>query len=76
MQWIIRDVLLGSNIQEARIKYGLTQEQLIAQMQSHGSNMSRSTLANIETGTRNIKACDLKIMKKILKVDYEVFFKD
>lgn len=76
MQWIIRDVPLGANIQEARIKYGLTQEQLIARMQSHGSTMSRSTLANIEAGTRNIKACDLKIMKKILRADYEDFFKD
>ncbi len=76
MQWIIRDVPLGCNIQEARIKYGLTQEQLIAQMQNHGSIMSRSTLANIEAGTRNIKACDLKIMKQILKVDYEDFFKE
>jgi transcriptional regulator with XRE-family HTH domain len=75
MQWIIRDVPLGSNIQEARMKYGLTQEQLIAQMQNYGSTMSRSTLANIEAGTRNIKACDLKIMKKVLRADYEDFFK-
>ena len=74
MQWIIRDI--GANIQKARIKHGLTQEQLVAQMQLHGSAMTRSTLANIEAGTRNIKACDLKLMKKILKADYEDFFKD
>ena len=76
MQWIIRDIPLGTNIQKARMKRGLTQEQLIAQMQLHGSTMTRSTLANIEAGTRNIRACDLKLMKKILNADYEDFFKD
>ena len=30
--------------------------------------------ANIETGRRNIKASDLKIMKKLLDVPYENFF--
>ena len=76
MQWIIRDVPLGCNIQNIRIKRGLTQEQLVAQMQTHGSNMSRSTLANIEAGTRNIKASDLKIIKLTLKVDYGEFFEE
>lgn len=76
MQWIIRDIPLGTNIQKARMKRGLTQEQLIAQMQLHGSTMTRSTLANIEAGTRNIRAYDLKLMKKILNADYEDFFKD
>lgn len=76
MQWIIRDIPLGCNIQNIRMKRGLTQEQLIARMQTHGSNMSRSTLANIEAGTRNIKASDLKIMKRVLKAKYEEFFEE
>jgi len=76
MQRIIRDIPLGFNIQEARMKYGITQEQLVAQMQIHGSSMSRSTLANIEAGIRNIKASDLKIIRNILRVDYEEFFKE
>lgn len=75
MQWIIRDIPLGANIQKVRMKCGLTQEQLIAQMQLHGSTMTRSTLANIEAGTRNIKASDLKLIQKILKADYGDFFK-
>lgn len=48
---------------------------IVAQMQTYGSSMSRSTLANIEAGTRNIKASDLKIMKQVLKVDYEDFLR-
>ena len=67
MQWVIRDVSLGSNIQNIRLRSGLTQDQLIAKMQIKGSNMSRSTLANIE-------ADDLKLIKEILDVPYECFF--
>ncbi len=74
MQWIIRDIPLGSNIQKLRNKQGFTQEQFVAKMQICGSSMSRSTLANIEAGTRNIKASDLKLMKKLLKAEYEEFF--
>ncbi len=76
MQWVIRDVPLGRNIQNIRLKKGLTQDQLVAKMQIQGSSISRSTLANIETGRRNIKACDLKIMKEILDVPYENFFEN
>ena len=41
-----------------------------------GGLMSRSTLANIEAGRRNIKASDLKALKILFDVDYEEFFKD
>ena len=74
MQWIIRDVPLGCNIQKVRVEKGLTQDQLVAKMQIHGSTMSRSTLANIEAGSRNIKASDLKIIKELLGVSYQEFF--
>lgn len=76
MQWIIRDIPLGHNIQKLRKRQGLTQEQLVAKMQICGSGISRSTLANIESGTRNIKASDLKLMKKLLKAEYDEFFTD
>lgn len=76
MQWVIRDVPLGRNIQNIRLKKGLTQDQLVAKMQIQGSGISRSTLANIEAGRRNIKAYDLKIMKEILNVPYEDFFEN
>lgn len=74
MQWIIHDVPLGRNIQNLRRKNGLTQSQLVAKLQIKGINMSRSTLANIETGRRNIKARDLKAIKEVLNVEYDKFF--
>ncbi len=76
MQWIIRDIPLGHNIQKLRKRQGLTQEQLVAKMQICGSGISRSTLANIEAGARNVKASDLKLMKKLLKAEYDEFFKE
>lgn len=76
MQLILTDVPLGRNIQTIRMNKNMTQIEVVAQMQLMGSNMSRSTLANIETGRRNIKASDLKLLKTIFDVTYEEFFKE
>lgn len=76
MQWILADIPLGRNIQTIRTKKNMTQVEVVAQMQLMGSNMSRSTLANIETGRRNIKASDLKLLKTIFNVSYEELFKE
>lgn len=76
MPWILQDVPLGRNIQNIRIAKGLTQTELVEQLQLRGSLMSRSTLANIESGVRNIKASDLRIIKEFFNVDYSEFFKD
>ena len=74
MQWILQDIPIGRNIQAIRIEKKLTQEQVVAKLQLMGSNMSRSTLANIEVGRRNIKASDLRALKTLFDVDYDMFF--
>lgn len=76
MQWILQDIPLGRNIQTIRMNHNLTQMQVVERMQLSGSNMSRSTLANIEAGRRNIKASDLRTLKTILNAEYDDFFKD
>ncbi len=77
MQWILNDdTSLGRNIQTIRMQQNMTQTDVITQLQLMGSMMSRSTLANIETGRRNIKVSDLKILKEIFDVDYEEFFRN
>ena len=55
MQWILQDVPIGRNIQNIRMKKNMTQAEVVGQLQLMGSSMSRSTLANIESGRRNIK---------------------
>lgn len=76
MQWILRDIPIGRNIQTVRMAKDMTQEEVVEQLQLMGSLMSRSTLANIEAGRRNIKASDLKALKLLFDVDYEKFFED
>lgn len=75
MRYILQDIPLGKNIQKIRQNKNLTQEELAAKLQLCGSKMSRSTLGNIESGKRNIKASDLVLLTEILEVDYKEFFK-
>ena len=76
MQWILQDIPIGRNIQNIRMKKNMAQAEVVGQLQLMGSSMSRSTLANIESGRRNIKASDLKALQKLFDVDYEEFFED
>lgn len=76
MHWILQDIPIGRNIQNIRMSKNMTQQDVVSKLQLMGSNMSRSTLANIETGRRNIKASDLKALQSIFNVDYKVFFQD
>ena len=76
MQWILQDIPLGRNIQTIRMERNMTQTQVVRQLQLMGSEMSRSTLANIEVGRRNIKASGLKALKVLFDVDYTAFFRE
>lgn len=74
MQWILQDVPIGRNIQAIRMEKNMTQMEVVEKLQLMGSMISRSTLANIEAGRRNIKASDLKALKMLLNVNYDKFF--
>lgn len=76
MRWILQDIPLGRNIQTMRMAKNMTQIEVVEQLQLMGSMMSRSTLANIEAGRRNIKVSDLKALQVLLDVEYSEFFKD
>ena len=74
MQWFLQDIPIGRNIQTIRMNKNMTQQEVVSKLQLMGSIMSRSTLANIETGRRNIKASDLKALQIIFDVDFKEFF--
>lgn len=76
MQWILQDIPIGRNIQTIRMEQGMTQIEVVEKIQLMGSTMSRSTLANIEVGRRNIKASDLKALKMVFGVGYDLFFRE
>ena len=65
---------LGQNIRRLRIQLGLTQEQVAAQLQVRGCDVTRSALAKIEVGQRHIYPDEIRLLREILKVSYDELF--
>lgn len=65
---------LGQNIRKLRMERKLSQEQLSAQMQTRGCDVTRSAVAKIEVGQRHIYPDELKLLKEILAVSFEELF--
>ena len=66
------DLAVGRQIRAAREANGLTQEQLAAQLQTYGCDITRSALAKMEVGQRHIYAVELRALRQILDVSYEM----
>ena len=67
---------IGTRIRAARLHRKMTQEQLAAQLQTRGCDVTRSALAKIEVGQRHIYPDELRCLKEILKVSYDALFAD
>ena len=65
---------LGQNIRALRMKKGLSQEQLAAQLQVRGCDVTRSALAKIEVGQRHIYPDELRALRGIMGVAFEELF--
>lgn len=65
---------LGQNIRALRMKKGVSQEQLAAQLQLRGCDVTRSALAKMEAGQRHIYPDELRALREILFVSYEELF--
>lgn len=52
----------------------LSQEQVSAQLQVRGCDVTRSALAKIEVGQRHIYPDELKALKEILSVSFDEMF--
>ena len=65
--------LCGSNISKIRNKANppITQESLIAKLQSSGFDIDRATLAKIETKKRKVYDYEVVIFAKVLGVKLE-----
>jgi transcriptional regulator with XRE-family HTH domain len=60
--------IVGPQIRKARYQLGLSQEQLTARCQLAGLDISRSTLAQIETRVRFVSDEELLILASVLNV--------
>lgn len=73
-QKIKQDLSIGENIRNLRNREGLTQEEVVAQLQVKGLNISRSAYSQIEGGTYNIRVSEMVGLKKIFHAEYMDFF--
>jgi transcriptional regulator with XRE-family HTH domain len=74
MQKFRQDISIGSNLRKIRKRAALTQEQVTAQLQVMGSNVTRSIYSRYETGELNIKVSDIIGLRKIFHCNYDDFF--
>jgi transcriptional regulator with XRE-family HTH domain len=74
MQYLLQDYNIGKNLLKLRKLSGLTQAEVVNQLQLLGSSMSRDTYAKIETGKRNIKVSDVIALKKVFNTTYDALF--
>lgn len=65
---------IGNNIRLLREAAGLTQEQVAAQLQVNGCDITRSALAKIEVGQRHLYPDEIVLLKRLLKVEYDDIF--
>lgn len=68
--------IIGVNVRTVREKNGWTQEQLAAKCNLLEWNISRGTLAKIESNVRRVTDIEVKVLALALNTDVEVLFKD
>lgn len=66
--------IVGSNIQLIRTKNGWTQEQLAAKCNLLEWNISRSTIAKIESKVRRVTDIEIKVLAAALNTNIESLF--
>lgn len=64
--------VIGSNIRRIRKEKGIGQTELVKMLQLNNVDITRETLVKIEGGRQHIKLEQLKGIKNILHLDYEV----
>lgn len=65
---------VGQNVRFLRERIGMTQEQLAAQLQLGGCDITRSAVAKIEVGQRHLYPDEIILIKNILGVEYDEIF--
>ncbi|HCE2690170.1 helix-turn-helix domain-containing protein [Vibrio parahaemolyticus] len=64
----------GLKIKEIRKSKGITQEMMVARLQSSGFDMTRSTYSKVELQLRQVRDIELIAFAKALNVDVGEFF--
>jgi transcriptional regulator with XRE-family HTH domain len=67
--------IIGENVRTIRESQKLTQDQLAAKCNLLEWNISRSTLAKIESKVRRVTDVEVKLLATVLKVNINELFK-
>ena len=67
---------IGSNLKKIRLLNGLSQEQLIAQLNLLGLDLDRTSLSRIENQNREVYDYELVYLSKALKVNLVDLYDD
>lgn len=65
---------IGEQVGRLRVKNGWTQEQMTAKCNLEGFNISRGTLAKIESKTRKVSDFEVELLCRALNVDPNTLF--
>lgn len=68
--------LVGENLRKTRLTNGLSQEQLIAQLNLLGLDLDRTSLSRIENQNREVYDYELVYFSKALKINILDLFND
>ena len=71
---IKQDISIGNNLHNLRIRAGLSQEQVSAQLQLRGRNVSREIISQMELGKYSIRVSVLLALKEIYQAEFNEFF--
>jgi transcriptional regulator with XRE-family HTH domain len=66
--------LVGPKVRELRVLKALTQEALTAKLQVEGWDVSRESLAKLESQFRRVPDCELLFLAKVLGVEIRELF--
>lgn len=65
------DKKVGQRVRKFRLDRRLTQDQLAAKLQIIGCDLTRGTIAKLESGQRHIYLYEIKAISEVLKVSFE-----
>ena len=71
---IKQDISIGNNLHNLRIRAGLSQEQVSAQLQLRGLHVSRELISQMELGKYSIRVSVLLALKEIYQAEFNEFF--
>lgn len=66
--------IVGERVKAIRESFGWTQEQFVAKCNLIGWNISRSTLAKIESKVRRVTDIEVQLLARALKIKVELLF--